>query len=204
MITDDRRCGGRDVEQIAVEAVRGGVRMIQYRPDRRIVRDGEYLERARGLKKIISNVGGLLLVNDRPDIAVLSGADGVHLGAGDIPVKEAREFLGPGKIIGYSAHERDEARDAIGQGADFVTFSPVFPTTSDSNPRSPIGSESVAELIKMVDKEHPVFALGGVDHSKIEHLKSIGVTHFAVVSAITEALNIAESARQLVDFISSR
>lgn len=193
LITDDRRSGGRCVEDVVAAAVRGGVRMVQYRPND--VSDAQYLETARRLRDITAAAGALLLISDRADIAALCRADGVHIGANDIPIADARLLIGEDGVIGYSAHDPDEAKDAARRGADFVTYSPVFPTTSSSRPRPPLGTQAVIDLD--VELPMPLFALGGIGHNNVEQLLEFGVRHVAVVSCITEAKDIERAARAM-------
>ena len=191
LITDDRRSGGRCVEDVVAAVVRGGVRMVQYRP--RDVSDAQFLAAARRLREITTAAGALLLISDRADIAALCRADGIHIGAHDIPIKDARLLLGDDGIIGYSAHDPDEAKDAARRGANFITYSPVFPTTSSSKPRPALGPQAVIDLD--VELPMPLFALGGIDHNNVEQLLELGVSHVAVVSCITEAKDIERAAR---------
>lgn len=204
LITDDRRSAGRPVEEVVAAAVRGGVRMVQYRPVR--LPDAEFSEKARALRRITAAAGCRLLINGRIDIALLAGADGVHLGKlgkGDIPVAEARALLGPDRIIGYSAHEPEEAAEVQAAGADFITYSPIFPTTSDSRPRPAVGVERLREIVETLGLRIPVFPLGGIDLGRIGQLVSAGFRRAAVVTAITEAPDMEAAARRLIAALGS-
>jgi thiamine-phosphate pyrophosphorylase len=170
--------------------------MIQYRPD--AVSDAAFLEKAKALREITRPVGCLLLINDRADIALLADADGVHLGKGDVPVAEARRLLGQGRIVGYSAHEPDEAARAEESGADFITYSPIFPTTSHSLPRDVVGVEKLNEVVEKQRLRIPVFPLGGIGLAQIKMLRSAGIRRAAVVTAITEAEDMAAAAAGLI------
>jgi thiamine-phosphate pyrophosphorylase len=197
LITDDKRSRGRAVEDIVRAAVAGGVRCIQYRPWQ--PSDAEFLQKVRVLREITRASHALLIINDRIDIAALGKADGVHLGAGDIPIHDARMLMGDTGIIGYSAHTQQEAEDAAMGGADYVTFSPVFPTTSTSLPRPVTGPFDALEVDCVLPV--PLFALGGVNHENIIELLELGVEHAAVVSCITEADDVTDAARRLCDII---
>jgi thiamine-phosphate pyrophosphorylase len=196
LITDDRRSGGRPVEEVVSAAVMGGVRLAQYRPD--MLPDEEFLSNARALRRIAARAGCALLINDRADIALLSGADGVHLGRGDISIPDARELLGPGRIIGYSAHEPDEAAAAQAAGADFITYSPIFPTTSNSKPREPVGIGKLREMMEKMKIRIPVFPLGGIGLEQAGLLVAAGIRRAAVVAAISGAPDMEQAARSLI------
>jgi thiamine-phosphate pyrophosphorylase len=197
LITDDKRSNNRPVEEVVKAAVAGGVRCVQFRPWK--PSDAEYLEKARALRKITRAAGALLILNDRIDIASLCRADGVHLGAGDIPIRDARVLMGDTGVIGYSAHSLEEARKAEMQGADYVTFSPVFPTTSTSLPRPVTGPFTALETD--CELSIPMFALGGVNHENIVELLDLGMNHAAVVSCITAAPDVEAAARSLCAII---
>ena len=199
LITDDKRSRDRDVVEVVQAALSGGVRCVQFRPWK--PSDGEFLKKARKLRSVTRQAGALLIINDRIDIASLCQADGVHLGAGDIPIPDARRLLGDFGLIGYSAHSMDEAAKAAGDGADYVTLSPVFDTTSTSFPRTPIGPFEVLEADCAVHV--PVFALGGIDHGNVSQLLDIGVERVAVVSCITRAEDVEAAARSLCALVQS-
>ncbi len=182
-------------------AVRGGVRLIQYRPD--ALTDAEFLERAKALVDITRPAGCKLLLNDRADIAYLSGAGGVHLGRGDLPVAEARRLLGPGAIIGYSAHEPAEAARVQAEGADFITYSPIFPTTSHSKKRDLVGVDGLKAVVEEQRIEIPVYALGGVGLEQVRILRAAGIRRAAVVTAVTEADDMAAAAARLIEELSA-
>ncbi|HOO56305.1 MAG TPA: thiamine phosphate synthase [bacterium] len=184
LITDDRRSKNRPVEEIVSEALEGGIKMIQYRPDR--IKDEQFLEKARLLRKMTAEYGCKLIINDRVDIALLSDADGVHIGKGDLPVGDIRSLLGADKLIGYSAHDADEAEEVQASGVDFMTYSPIFPTTSSSKPRDVVGVEKLVEILDKFRITIPVYPLGGIGLNQITALKKSGINRAAVVTAITE------------------
>lgn len=193
LITDGRRSRGRGVEEVVSEALAGGVRCVQYRPSQ--CDDRAFLETARRLREITNAAGSLLIINDRVDVATLSMADGVHLGANDIPIEDARRLLGDGCIVGYSAHGPEEALAAAAQGASYITYSPVFATTSFSAPRPPIGLEGFSRLTVQVPM--PVFALGGISEANASELLDEGIENIAVVTAITEADDMRAAAARI-------
>src|SRR5438045_3761732 len=122
---------------------RGGARVIQLREK---TLDGRaVLERARLVRRLTRDAGALFIVNDRPDIARLVEADGVHLGQGDLPVKEARRVLGPDLLIGVSTHDLDQVRQAILDGASYIGVGPTFPSGTKAFP-SLAGLEFVRQV----------------------------------------------------------
>jgi len=188
-ITDDRRSMGRSAAETLAAAVAGGVKLAQYRPSG--LSDAEFLRSARALADIAGSAGCALLLNDRADIALAAGAAGVHLGRNDIPIPDARRILGARALIGYSAHDPAEAAAAQRAGADFITYSPIFPTTSHSLPRPAVGARGLRDIIDSARLTIPVFALGGVGLEQIPELKAAGVRRAAVVTAITEQPDMA-------------
>ncbi len=196
LITDDRRSNGRPVFDVVAAAVKGGARLVQYRPAG--IDDASLLKNARLLRDITLSAGCRLLISDRADIAILSGADGVHIGKNDIPIADARKLLGTDRLIGYSAHEPDEAARAQAAGADFITYSPVFPTTSHSKPRALLGVDMLKENIYRAKISIPVFPLGGIGLEQIEVLKTSGFHRAAVVTAVTEAPDVEQATRDIL------
>ena len=141
LITDDKRSAGRPVEEIVEEAVAGGVRLVQYRPW--MISDIDYVTKAMALRRITRKAGCILLLNARPNVALQVGADGVHVGHASMAIPAARRRLIDVGIIGYSAHSPEEAKKAEEDGADFITYSPIFETTSSSKPRPTLGVDAV-------------------------------------------------------------
>jgi len=167
--------------KIAREACRGGARVIQYR-DKNSARQ-EMLKIADEIRKITKEFNSLFIVNDFIDIALMSGADGVHLGGDDVPLKRAREITPDGFIIGISTHSLEQALEAEKAGADYIGIGPVFATPTKGN-YSPIGFSVVKEVIR--NANIPVVAIGGIDIKNIAELAEIGVRNVAMVRAFQE------------------
>jgi thiamine-phosphate pyrophosphorylase len=142
-------------------------------------------EIAAVLRRLTSDYGARLLINDRVDVAMAVDADGVHLGMSSLPVAEARRILGDKRLIGYSAHSVAEALQAQKDGADYVTLGPVFPTSSKAAYGEPLGVAALAEA--SCDMDIPVFALGGIKGSSVADVLSTGVHGIALISAIMAA-----------------
>src|SRR5262249_39722325 len=135
---------GRSPIDLAASLVSGGARVLQLRLKTAPV--GELLAAARAVVLVARRAGARLVVNDRPDIARAAGADGVHLGQDDLPVRAARAVLGPDAIVGVSTHDVDQARAAVAAGADYVGVGPVFRTTTKSDALDARGLELVREV----------------------------------------------------------
>jgi thiamine-phosphate pyrophosphorylase len=183
LITDRMQTAGRALPAVVADALRGGLRAVQLREKDL---DGcQLFELAGELRNVTLEFGAKLLINDRVDIAVAVGADGVHLGRGSLPVSVARRILGSTRLIGYSAHGLEEARQAEHDGADFITFGPVFATPSKAAYGEPLGLERLAEVVRNL--AIPVFALGGVKLLSAGTVLSAGARGIALISAIISA-----------------
>jgi len=164
------------------EAAAGGAGMFQLREKR--LDDRSLLERARHVRKWTRQAGALFVVNDRPDIARLVDADGVHLGQNDMPVMEARRILGPDKLIGVSTHDLDQLRQAIRDGASYVGVGPTFPSgTKDFTEFA--GLEFVRQAV--AETSLPAFVIGGVNEDTICAAVAAGAKRVAVSRAICQA-----------------
>jgi thiamine-phosphate pyrophosphorylase len=174
-----------------------GVRMLQIRA--KDLDDDELAARVRMAMAIARSAAParppLVLVNDRVHVAAQAGADGVHVGAGDMPVAEARRVLGSDAIIGRTAHSIDEARQAVADGADYLGVGPCFPSTT----KSFASYASRAFLAEAAKLPLPVFAIGGITVDRAVELRSLGIERVAVAAAITSAADPAAAARNLVD-----
>lgn len=146
--------------------------------------DRELLARARVLRELTQAAGKLLIINDRPDLARLAGADGVHLGQDDLPVRDARAILGPDGLIGVSTHSLAQARQAVADGANYLGCGPTFPSLTKQFETFP-----GVEFLKQVADEIalPAFAIGGVTLDNLEEVIAAGFSRVAVGAAATKA-----------------
>jgi thiamine-phosphate pyrophosphorylase len=164
------------------EAAAGGATMFQLREkgweDRRL------LERAREVRHWTRMAGVLFLLNDRPDLARLAEADGVHLGQDDLPVKEARRILGPDALIGVSTHNLSHVRQAILDGADYLGVGPAFPSTTKAF-EGLAGLDFVRQAL--AETALPAFVIGGVNRDTIDAVVNAGARRVAVSAAICQA-----------------
>jgi thiamine-phosphate pyrophosphorylase len=174
------------------EAAAGGADVFQLRE--KSLSDRELLERARNVRRWTRETGTLFIVNDRPDIARLSEADGVHLGQDDIPVKDARRILGAGPLIGVSTHNPDQIRHAVLDGASYVGVGPTFPSvTKDFGELA--GLEFVRHAATLTTL--PAFVIGGVNTSNIGQAVAAGAKRVAVSAAVCQTDDPAAASRAL-------
>jgi len=134
---------------------------------------------------VIQAAGGMVIINDRCDVALAVGADGVHLGQEDLPVAEARALMGPQRIIGLSTHTLAQALEAEAEGADYLGFGPIFPSSTKSNPEPVVGIEQLREVRSRVGL--PIVAIGGINAGNIRAVFDAGSEAPAVLSAVLAA-----------------
>jgi thiamine-phosphate pyrophosphorylase len=161
-------------------AIAGGADTIQYRQKSGSTR--EMIEIAQNMKQLCTEAGATFIVNDRLDVAVAAEADGVHLGQDDFPVPLARELIGEGRIIGGSAATMEEARKCLSEGADYVGFGPVFPTTSKDDAGPVSGIDILRQVVETISL--PIIAIGGVAAENIPDVMRTGAHGIAVISAV--------------------
>jgi len=177
--------------EITAAAVRGGADIVQLR--HKTMPRGELLTLARRLRELIRDA--LFVVDDHVDIAVLSGADGVHLGPDDLSIGAARRVGGDGLLIGASASTVETARIAVAEGADYIGCGAAF-TTPVKVERKAIGPQGVA-LVDRALAPVPVFAIGGIDEWNIEQLTAMGIRRACVIRAVADARDPEQAARRL-------
>jgi thiamine-phosphate pyrophosphorylase len=164
------------------EAAAGGVGMVQLREKE--LSDLELLDRARQVRRWTRQAGVLFIVNDRPDIARLVEADGVHLGQDDLPVKEARRIIGQDALIGVSTHHIEQVRQAILDGASYIGVGPAFPSGTKHFAELP-GPSFVSQAT--AETTLPAFVIGGVNAGTIAAAVAAGARRVAVSQAIARA-----------------
>jgi thiamine-phosphate pyrophosphorylase len=184
--------GGTEPVEQARAAIAGGARVVQVR-----VKDapaGAVLEAARRVVRLATG-RALVIVNDRADLALLSGADGVHLGDEDLPVAEARRLLGPALLVGRTTRTLEEARAALAEGADHVGYGPIFATVTKALDVPPRGLGALAEVTRALGA--PVVAIGGIGLEDIGGVARAGAACAAVIGAVFGAPDPAERAARL-------
>ena len=155
----------------------------------------DLLELARALRAVCTEAGQLLLVNDRADVALAAGADGVHLPSAGLPTADARALLGPGRLVGVSCHGVDDVRRAHDAGASYATFGPVFDTPSKRAYGPPVGLAALREAVPL---GLPLVALGGVDVANAPDATAAGAHGVAVIRAWLEARDPAAAVAALL------
>lgn len=180
--------------EIAKRVLAGGAQIIQLRGTGLSSR--ELLEQAREIRELTKAAGAIFIVNDRADIALLSGADGVHLGQDDLPIAEARKILGRGKMIGISTHNIEQAVKAEQEGADYIGFGPVFDTKTKADAEEAKGLQALREIKQRVSI--PVIAIGGINLENMGEVIDAGSDGAAVISAIIKAENMEDATRRFM------
>ncbi len=181
-----------DLESFVGAAIRGGVDVVQLRE--RTLSDRELVGRARRLRRVCGDLGVPFIVNDRPDVALEVGADGVHVGQDDVPPSLARRILGPEAIVGLSTHAPSELEAAANEPVDYLSAGPIEPTpTKPGRPGTGLGYASLAAA----RARRPVFVTGGVRPDRVADLVEAGVRHFVVVRYLTDASDPEAAARRL-------
>ncbi|MSO22354.1 MAG: thiamine phosphate synthase [Acidobacteria bacterium] len=151
---------------------------------------------AQRVVELARSYGVTAIVNDRADIAWLSGADGVHVGQEDLPVEHARKIVGPEKIVGYSTHNLAQALEALQSSADYIAIGPVFATTSKANPDPIVAWEELREIRKRIKK--PIVAIGGITSQNAAQLFDIGLDSVAVIRDLVSAPDIRSKISQFL------
>jgi len=185
-------CRG-DWLETAAEAITGGAGCLQLRE--KGMEDRELLVRARQLVALCRSRGVLCVINDRPDIARLSDADGVHLGQTDLPVSEARRILGPGRLVGLSTHTPEQVKTGIEAEPDYIAVGPMYP--SPTKPQDHVPGPELLRLARSCT-QRPVVAIGGITADRVPVLVQAGARCICVCSAVIGADDVAAAARRLV------
>jgi len=194
VITDEKVSRGRTHLQVAEGAILGGADAIQLRDKE--ASGGKMYRTALRLRELTRAAGVPLIVNDRVDIALAVGADGVHVGREDLPASVARKLLGPGRILGVSAGSVEEAVRAEEDGADYLGVGPVFEARGTKpDAREPAGP-GLLEQIRSCTRL-PIVAIGGINSENARRVREAGAGAAAVISAVAGAEDIAAAAARL-------
>ena len=185
-------CLGRDVCSIVADIAAAGAKIVQIREKN--LSDSSMFELVKKCREITDRSGMLLIVDDRVDIAMAAGADGVHLGQEDFPLTEAKK-LAPEMLFGVSTHNAEEIRRALSDNCGYLNIGPMFPTRTKSVACGALGLEKIEELVPMVTC--PFSVMGGIKEHHLEMLCAKGFRHIAMVTEITQAPDVCQKVKQL-------
>jgi thiamine-phosphate pyrophosphorylase len=180
--------------ETAKKLIKAGVKLLQYRAKNATAR--EFWEESRAIAEIAWGAQCTFFVNDRPDVAYLAGADGVHVGQEDLEVADAREIMGPGRWVGVSTHNLEQFREAAASSADYIAVGPIFQTSSKANPDPVVGTELLRQVRALTEK--PIVAIGGITLERAAEVIAAGADSVAVISDILKAKDPAATAREFI------
>jgi len=181
----------------ALSLAEAGVRLLQYRNKSASTR--HYLQSSREIVEAVRPHGVTFVVNDRPDVAYLSGASGVHVGQDDLEVERARRVAGQDKLVGVSTHNLEQFNKAVASSADYIAIGPLFSTTSKASPDPVVGLDFVRKVRAITDK--PIVAIGGISLDRAAAAIEAGADSVAVISGILSAPDPSQSARQYLEVL---
>ena len=195
-VTDRSWLGDRTLAQQVEASLRGGATMIQLR-EKHMDR-GSIRAQALELRELCGRYGVPLILNDDAELAQAAGADGVHVGQSDLPVKEARRLLGPDKIVGATAKTVPQALEAEAAGADYLGVGAAFVTGTKADAK-PISQDTIRAVTAAV--EIPAVAIGGITRENVTELAGCGLAGVAVVSALFAKPDVKAAARELLALV---
>ena len=178
----------------AKKLMQAGVQLLQYRNKKAAAR--ELWTESRTIAEVARAANCPFFVNDRPDVAYLSGATGVHVGQEDLSVEQARAVIGPDCWVGVSTHNLKQFEQAISTSADYIAVGPIFPTSSKANPDPVVGTELLRRVRRLTAK--PIVAIGGITLDCVPEVLAAGADAVAVISDILQAQEPAARAREYI------
>ncbi len=199
LVTDRELSLGRPLSEIVEKAVAGGATIVQLREKNTETRD--FLKLALKLKEILRPLNIPLIINDRMDIALASGADGIHVGQSDMPVEEIRKYLGNDILIGLSVESLKDAENANSLDIDYIGISPVYTTATKKELTRGLGLEGVKTISKI--SRFPSVGIGGININNAADIIKAGADGIAVVSALCSADNPQKAAADLYREVSA-
>lgn len=198
VILDRSASHGRDLQEILDATIAGGCRLIQLREKE--WPSGRLLPLAERLRDRCRAAGATFIVNDRVDLALAVGADGVHLGQDDLPVRAARPLLRPGMVLGRSTHSVAQAREAQSDGADYIAVGSMFPT--QTKPDFELVGPELVRAVRPVTRA-PLIGIGGITRANVAQVIRAGADGVAVISAVCGASDPAAATREFLAAISA-
>jgi thiamine-phosphate pyrophosphorylase len=198
-VTDRGLCGDKPLADVVLRAIRGGAACVQLREKEVTTR--VFIEEARKIKALMEPLRVPLIINDRLDVALAVGANGIHVGQDDMPYEIARKLMGPKAIIGLSVETWEDVERAETLDVDYLGVSPVFTTPTKPDTKGAWGLEGLARIRAF--SRHPLVAIGGLNASNAETVVMAGADAVAVVSAICASPDPYEASRELTGLIAS-
>ncbi len=189
----DRNLSRKGIVEDVKSAIRGGVKIVQYREKEKCTR--KMIEEAKEIGKICSANNVVFIVDDRVDVALAVGADGVHIGEHDIDFETARKILGNEKIIGVSVRSLEDAKKFEKLGADYISFSPIFETTTKKDIGNPIGLDVIKQAKKELRTTFTV--IGGITQENLEDVLNAGADSVCMISAIFKKDDVESEVRRI-------
>jgi len=180
--------------ETAKKLIEAGVRLLQYRDKKAAAR--ELWSESRAIVEVARQAGCSFFVNDRPDIACLVGADGVHVGQEDLTAEQARALVGPDRWVGVSTHNVKQFEEAAATSADYIAVGPIFSTSSKANPDPVVGTELLRRVRNLTQK--PIVAIGGITLERAPEVLAAGADSVAVISDILQAKDPAAKASEFI------
>lgn len=171
-----------------------GVKLLQYRAKNTAAR--ELWAESRAIADSARQAKCAFIVNDRPDVAYLVGATGVHVGQDDLDVQQARQVIGPDRWVGVSTHNLEQFEKAAASSADYIALGPIFQTGSKANPDPVVGAELLRRVRALTEK--PIVAIGGITLDRAADMLAAGADSVAVISGILKAKDPAAAAREFI------
>ena len=199
LVTDRGLCRNRSLQDIVLQAVQGGAAYVQLREKDLSTRD--FVEEAIAIKKLLLPFHVPLIINDRIDVALACGADGVHIGQEDMPYATARKLMGEKAIIGLSVETWADVEASQNLDVDYIGVSPVFATPTKTDTKEPWGLEGLRKIKSF--SRHPLVAIGGINESNARTVVKAGADCLAVVSAVCSADDPAAAVIKLNNIINS-
>ena len=194
LVADPGQTAG-DFHKAVEAALANGVTAVQLRT--KLGTDRQVLELARSVAILCRVHGALFLINDRVDIALAAGADGIHLGVDDLPLEDARSLLGPDCVIGFSPETDQQVRESRERGADYLGVGPVVTTASKDDAGHPIGLNGLRRRVEL--SGIPVIGIGGITPATYPDVLATGAVGAAVISAILRAADPGQAAREFIE-----
>jgi thiamine-phosphate pyrophosphorylase len=192
-VTDRGLCGKKSLEEVVIQAVKGGAAYVQLRE--KDVSTRFFVEEAKRIKKLLEQYRAPLIINDRVDVALACGAEGVHIGQEDMPYEIVRKLMGQKAIIGLSVETWKDVKASQKMDVNYIGVSPVFSTPTKTDTKGAWGMEGLAKIKAF--SRHPLVAIGGINEFNVREVVKAGADCIAVVSAICASPDSEAAARRI-------